>query len=62
MRFAQTGIIGKTGPWQMASAIRKSHDVRLCRAGDTIWTSEWGSPPIYWSLPGGATVDFSLDE
>jgi hypothetical protein len=25
--FAQTGIIGKTGPWQMASAIRQSSDV-----------------------------------
>jgi hypothetical protein len=32
--FAQTGIIGKTEPWQMALAIRQSRDVCALRAGN----------------------------
>jgi hypothetical protein len=32
--FAQTGISCKTGPWQMASAIRQSRDVCPSLAGN----------------------------
>jgi hypothetical protein len=36
--FAQTGIIGKTDPWQMASAIGQSGDACALRAGNVDFT------------------------
>ncbi len=45
--FAQTGIGCKTGPWQMASAIRQSGDICTLRAESILLSSRHSCPLVF---------------